>query len=143
MDIRTKMVMLARHISQVYKEYVEDERFYSIENVIKQFENYIDDQSDDWGKLYDIVQGDEGIWEYSEFDDDLMSVKEQEMWGLEVCVLSCFIKLEISCMGDVSPQDMEMQEENIPLYIDYVEQNFQKVDGIKKCKEYWRKFICY
>lgn len=136
-----RILKLAKFTVEVYKNDISAESLKLINHIIDEFQSYFETGSDDFCYLYDIVQGENGIWNYS--IDSKLPEKEQEMWSLEAnCLLTCIIRIEMTAHGSDS-EDMEIVEENIPDYVSYMENNFKSSRDYSACVSYWGKRMCY
>ena len=141
MEINERILRLAEFTVEVYGESLAPESRGQILQVINEFRKYYKNAPGDYWDLYDIVEGEDGIW--LNMDDSSRSDREQEMWCLETCLLNCLIVLELDAHNQVYPEDLEMKSENIPNFVTFMEKNFNSVPNFSACLNYYNKHLCY
>ena len=131
-----KMEIFAQYQSQLEPEYAcqLDEAIHSCEAYQQGVGN--------WGDIYEVVLGDGGVWEYSEGARDF-SGELESMWVLETCILMCICWLGCQKEKGVIPEDMELREENIPAFLDFVEGLQERLPDCVQIWEYWNKNLCW
>lgn len=95
----------------------------------------------EWVDMYDVVLGDEGIWEYGEYPD--FEEEIMNMWSLETDILTCNCYLGCIAEQDSIPQDMEIQEVNIPEFVDFLENVVGEKIDYKYIFNFWAEKMCY
>lgn len=94
-----------------------------------------------WGDMYNVVLGEDAIWEYGECDGFEKEITY--MWRIETCILICNCWLGCNAEGDSEPQDMELRGENIPNFIEFLEAHIDEKDGFEMIFEFWNQEMCY
>lgn len=136
--LNERILKLARRTAETYKDDVGEESLKLITGVIYEFQSYFESGSKDYRYLYELVQGENGIWTYTV--NPKLPEKEQEMWDLEAdCLLASIIKLEMLEHGDAEAEDIEVEERNIPPFVSYMEKNFKSSADYKKTIKFWNK----
>lgn len=85
--IEARLTSLARRIFVQYQSQLEPVYVHQLDEAIRICETYQQGVGN-WGDLYEVVLGDDGIWEYSEGAGDF-SEELRTMWVLETCILIC------------------------------------------------------
>lgn len=140
-SIELRLLKQAERIAEMYKSDVASEKHEELCNAINACYGYVEDEKGDWGDLYEIVHGEDGLWNY-EIDKSL-SKYEQDMWGVVVCILSCNCLIGCIKEHDSEPQDLEIVVENIPSFVEFMENSFKGKEDCKKFNEFWRNEMCY
>ncbi len=140
-SIELNLLKQVEQIAEMYKSDVTPEKHEELCSAIKACYEYVEDDKGDWWDLYEIVQGDDGLWNY-EIDKSL-SRYEQDMWGISVCILSCICLIGCIKEHDSVPQDLEIVEENIPRLVEFMENTYKSKEDSEKFNEFWRSEMCY
>lgn len=90
--------------------------------------------------MYDVVLCDGGIWEYAENQHE---EEIQNMWILVTDILLC--NCYLGCMGEdgITPEELELQGENIPVFVELMEKNINETIDYNKILQFWKNKICY
>ena len=65
------------------------------------------------------------------------------MWELEANgLLLCILRMEMTAHDDRGGEDMAIVEENIPDYVDYMENHFKSSEDYLACVRYWNENLC-
>lgn len=138
-SIELRLTNLAQKVAEMYKDRITPEQYKQLCNAIHVCRDYHVNSQREWVDMYDVVLYDGGIWEYSyspEFTEEL-----QDMWTLEMNILSC--NCYLGCGDDTPPQDLELQGDNIPEYVDFLESIIGENMDYEKIFEFWGEKICY
>ena len=140
-SLHERILHLAEFTAETYKNDISSKSLDIIHDVIADFRSYFETGSADYLHLCDIVQGKDGIWNYA--TDASLSEKEQEMWELEANgLLLCILRMEMTAHDDRGGEDMAIVEENIPDYVDYMENHFKSSEDYLACVRYWNENLC-
>ena len=139
--LELRIIELAQRIADMYIDDLDAEKYQELCHAIHVCREYAENNIGNWGDLYEVVEGDGGIWEYAALQD--MPEKLAEMYTIENCVLSCMCYIACRKDGECTPEDMELREENIPGFIEFVEKNFYKNSGYRECTDFWGDKVCY
>ena len=139
--MESKLIEYALHIAKQYKSKITSEQYMQLYNAIKICQEYFVDGKGDWGRMYEAVLDEDGIWEYSELYD--FEEEITYMWGLETRILICCCYLGCVSEHDYLPQDMELRGENIPGFVECLEQNVGEKIDFKAVIGFWDKNLCY
>ena len=91
--------------------------------------------------MYDAILYEDGIWEYAyykDFDEEI-----QDMWAVETDILMCNCYLGCVAEHDSTPQNMEIQGDNIPEFVSFLENIIQEKLDFKKIFSFWEEKMCY
>lgn len=124
-----------------YKSRITSEQYTQLYDAIKICQEYYADGKGDWGRMYEVVLDEDGIWEYSELYDFEKEITY--MWGLETRILMCSCYLGCVREHDYIPQDMELRGENILRFVECLEQNVGEKIDFETAIEFWDKNLCY
>lgn len=91
--------------------------------------------------MYNVVLWEDGIWEYGENSNIEKEIKN--MWMLETDILICNCYLGCIAEHDSTPQDMELQGENIPEFVDLLEMVIKENIDYKSIFDFWKEKMCY
>lgn len=140
-NIELRLLEQAQRIATMYKTSMKFEEYQELCNVINRCYEYAENGKGNWGDLYEVILGEEGIWGYAY--DNQLSEELKEMWSLETCILSCNCYIGCEKEQDCMPQDLEIKGECIAQFIEFMEHNFYKKTDYKKCFDFWSKNMCY
>ncbi len=82
-----------------------------------------------------------GKMEYGEFYDFEQEITA--MWGVVTRILMCSCYLGCKKEKDYEPQDLELRGENIPKFVDVLEQNIGKKIAFDIICDFFNKELCY
>lgn len=139
--IEIRLINLAQKIADMYQDRISNEYYYQLCNSINVCKEYHINKQGDWGDMYDVILYDDGIWEYAyykDFDEEI-----QDMWAVETDILMCNCYLGCVAERDSTPQDMEIQGDNIPEFVSFLENIIQEKLDFKKIFSFWEEKMCY
>ncbi len=136
-----RILQLAQSVVDVYRGALTPEDLERFEQVMAVFQKCQEPQGHDYGNLYDVIDGEDGIWVLGE--DTTLPKPIQECWRLETCLLSCYIRLKFDDHNEVIPQDLEMQAEKIPDFIAFMETHFHSQQDFYRCFDFFSHTVCY
>lgn len=141
--IELRLVNLAQKVADMYCDRIPHEQYEQLCNAINVCKAYHTDNQDDWGVMYEAVLAEDAIWEYACYKD----VEEEiaDMWALVTDILICNCWLGCIAEKDYLPQDMEIEGENIPGFVELLESTIGDNDKIDydSIFQYWGKNLCY
>lgn len=140
-NIAVRLIIQAERIADMYSDELDIDKRNQLYNAIQVCRKFVEDCSTYWGILYDAVQGDEGIWEYADYPE--FSEELQNMWILETDILSCICYNACTMQEPSTPQDLEIREENISKFAEFIENNFFGESDYQKCLDFWDENMCY
>ena len=138
-SIELRLIKLAQKVTERYKQKLESERYNELYNAIEVCREYHVKKQEDWWVMYDVVNGDGGIWESIDcFDDEI-----NDMWVLVLDILSCNCYLGCEAEKQSTPQDLELQGENIPEFVELLEGMIDKEIDYDTVFRFWGEKMCY
>ena len=140
-ELEVRIINLAQKITDMYIDDLDTEKYQEVCHAIHVCREYVENHVGDWGDLYEVVEGDGGLWEYVVMDD--LPEKLEEMYVMVHCVLACMCYIACEKENTSQPEDLELCGENIPEFIELAEKVFSKTDGYQKCMNFWGNNICY
>lgn len=142
-EIELRLIKSAQKVANLYKNRLEQKYYKQLCNAIEVCYKYYVNNNDTWDIMYDVILGDGGIWEYAESLHIQFSQEIQNMWMLITDILICNCYLGCTKEQDYIPEDMEIQKENIPEFVELLEKLiYDKID-YKHIFEFFNKKICY
>ncbi len=139
--IELRLVHLAQQVADMYKNKIPTEQFEQLYDAIKICRDYHIEGKNHWGNMYEVVLGEDGIWEYELYEDIEKDIAY--MWGLEVRILMCNCWLGCTREHDGEPQNMEMRGENIPEFVELLEKNVAEEINYIEIFESFNSILCY
>lgn len=139
--IELRLINIAEKIAEMYQHRVSNEYYQQLCNAINVCKEYHIKGQGDWGDMYDAILYDDGIWEYAyykDFDEEI-----QDMWAVETDILMCNCYLGCVAEHDSTPQNMEIQGDNIPEFVSFLENIIQEKLDFKKIFSFWEEKMCY
>lgn len=139
--IELRLINIAQKIAEMYHDKVSKEYYQQLCNAINVCKEYHTNGKGDWGDMYDAILYDDGIWEYAyykDFDEEI-----QDMWAVETDILICNCYLGCVAEHHSTPQDMEIQGDNIPEFVSFLENIIQEKLDFKKIFSFWEEKMCY
>lgn len=140
-NIELKLIEQAQRIADIYKTNMQLENYQELCNVINRCHEYAEYSKGDWGDLYELILGEEGIWQYAY--DTKLPEELQEMWSLETCIFLCNCYIGCEKEHDCTPQDLEIKGECITQFVEFIEHNFHRKSDYQRCFDFWNKNMCY
>jgi len=113
--LELRLTNLAQKVADMYQDRISQEHYQQLCNAINVCRDYHIKEQGDWGDMYAVVLYEDGIWEYGEnpyFEEEI-----KDMWMLETDILICNCYLGCIAEHDSTPQDMELQGENMPEFV--------------------------
>jgi len=139
--IELRLVNLAQKVADMYSDMIPDDQYKQLCKAIEVCRAYHAEAQNDWNVMYDVVLAEDAIWEYA-----CCSTGEEEisdMWGLVTNILICNCWLGCVAERDYLPQDMEIQGDNIPEFVELLENCIGEKIDYDMIFEYWGKEMCY
>lgn len=139
--LELRLVKVAQKVADMYKDRIAQEYYQQLCNAINVCRDYHIKGQGDWSDMYDVILYDDGFWEYtycSEFEEEI-----QNMWALETDILTCNCYLGCVAEQHSTPQDMEIQEENIPEFVMFLESMMEEKMDYEKIFSFWDEKMCY
>lgn len=139
--LELRLTNIAHKVANMYQDRINQELYQQLCNAIDVCRDYHINGQREWVDMYDVVLGDEGIWEYgvySDFEEEIMN-----MWALETDILTCNCYLGCIAEQDSIPQDMEIQEVNIPEFVDFLENVVGEKIDYKYIFNFGAEKMCY
>lgn len=140
-ELEVRIIKLAQKIADMYIDDLDTEDYQVLCHAIHVCREYVENNIGDWGDLYEVVEGDGGLWEYTIIDD--LPEKLEEMYIMVHCVLACMCYIACDKENTSQPEDLELRGENIPKLIEFAEKTFTKTNGYQECMDFWGENICY
>ncbi len=140
-ELEVRIIKLAQKIADMYIDDLDTEDYQVLCHAIHVCREYAENNIGDWGDLYEVVEGDGGLWEYTIIDD--LPEKLEEMYIMVHCVLACMCYIACDKENTSQPEDLELRGENIPKFIEFAEKTFTKTNGYQECMDFWGENICY
>lgn len=141
--IELRLVNLAQKVADMYCDRIPREQYEQLCSAINVCKAYHTENQDDWGVMYDVVQGEDGIWNYACYKN--IEEEISDMWALVTDILTCNCWLACVEKREPLPQDMEIEGENIPGFVELLESSIGDNDKIDydTIFQYWGKNLCY
>lgn len=139
--LELRLINLAQKVADMYQDRISQEHYQQLCNAINVCRDYHIKEQGDWGDMYAVVLYEDGIWEYGEnpyFEKEIMN-----MWMLETDILICNCYLGCIAEHDDTPQDMELQGENMPEFVDLLESVIEEKIDYNKIFVFWKEKMCY
>ena len=139
--LELRLLTIAQRIADMYMERINKEDYRQLCNAINVCNDYFVNKGNDWWVMYDVVLYDDGIWEFSmdsSFDDEI-----KDMWGLETIILTCNCYLGCVAEKQNEPQDMEIRGENIPEFVELLENIIKDSIDFERIFDFWAERMCY
>ena len=140
-SLELRLISIAQKIADMYIGRISKEDYEQLCNAIRVCKDYYVNKGDDWWVMYDVVLYDDGIWEFSmdsSFEDEI-----RDMWGLQTVILTCNCYLGCLSEKQSEPQDMEIRGDNIPEFVDLLENIIKDGIDYEKIFEFWAEKMCY
>ena len=113
-----RIINLAQKITDMYIDDLDTEKYQEVCHAIHVCREYVENHVGDWGDLYEVVEGDGGLWEYVVMDD--LPEKLEEMYVMVHCVLACMCYIACEKENTSQPEDLELCGENIPEFLSLI-----------------------
>ena len=139
--IEIRLTNMAQKVADMYKNKIEPKYYEQLCNAIMVCRKCYENEIDNWGAMYEVVLADGGIWEY--IDYDCFEEEIQNMWILVMDILTCNCYLGCDKEHDVTPQDMEIQGENIPDFVELLEKLIGENIDYDGILTFWDSTMCY
>ena len=139
--LELQLTNLAQKVADMYQDRISQEHYQQLCNAINVCKEYHIKGQGDWWDMYDVVLYDDGIWEFADYPDFEEEIKD--MWALETDILICNCYLGCVAEHHSTPQDMELQEENIPEFVDLLENAIQEKIDYEMIFDFWKEKMCY
>lgn len=141
MTMELKLVNLAQRVAEMYVDRLTKAEYEVLCNAIRVCREYHLGNESDWVDMYDVILYDNGIWEYAE--NRKLEEELQDMWMLETDILMCNCYLGCMAEGNVLPQDMEIQGDNIPEFIEVLQTHIADKIDFDAIFDFWEERMCY
>lgn len=142
--LEIRLINIAQKIADMYQDKLCKEYYYQLCKAINVCREYHTKGQYDWEYMYEVVLDDGGIWEYAEYTDLYIFGEDiQNMWLLETYILICNCYLGCKAEHDYTPQDMEIRGENIPAFVNLLENIVEKDIDYKKAFDFFKENMCY
>ncbi len=140
-NIELRLVNIAQKVAGMYKDKIGQEYYKQLCDAIETCRDYYINGKKDWVCMYEVVLSDGGIWEYAENQHEEEEI--QNMWILVTDILLC--NCYLGCMGEdgITPEELELQGENIPAFVELMEKNINETIDYNKILQFWKNKICY
>ncbi len=139
--IEIRLVNLAQKVADMYSDRIPREQYEQLCNAINVCKAYHTENQDNWGVMYEVVLGEDAIWEYPFYKD--IEKEIADMWALvtEILMCSCWL----GCVAEHDPigQDMDINGENIPGFVELIENSFGDKIDYAPIFEYWGEKMCW
>ena len=139
--LEIRLTNLAQKVADMYQARISQEHYQQLCNAIDVCWDYHIQGKRKWVDMYDVVLYDDGIWEYGENPNLEEEIKN--MWALETDILICNCYLGCVAEQRSTPQDMEIQEDNIPEFVDFLESVIEEKIDYNKIFVFWKEKMCY
>lgn len=139
--LEMRFINIAQKVADLYSARITQEQYQQLCDAIRVCRDYHIEGQENWGVMYDVVLGDDGIWEYA--NDSNVEEEISDMWALETDILICNCYLGCMAEHDYTPQDMEIQKENIPEFVDFLEQMTEEKIDYERIFAFWGEKMCY
>lgn len=139
--VEIRLTNLAQKVADMYKDRISQEHYQQLCNAIDVCRDYHIQGKREWVDMYDVILYDDGIWEYADYPD--FEEEIQDMWTLETDILICNCYLGCVAEQHSTPQEMEIQEENIPEFVDLLENVIEEKIDYNKIFVFWDEKMCY
>lgn len=139
--LELRLTNLAQKVADMYQARISQEHYQQLCNAIDVCRDYHIQGKRKWVDMYDVVLYDDGIWEYGENPNLEEEIKN--MWMLETDILICNCYLGCVAEQRSIPQDMELQGENIPEFVDLLERVIKEKIDYNKIFVFWKEKMCY
>ena len=125
----------------MYQDRISQEHYQQLCNAIDVCRDYHIRGQSEWVDMYDVILYDDGIWQYGENPNIKEEIKN--MWTLETDILICNCYLGCVAERHSTPQDMEIQGDNIPDFVDFLEGMLAEQMDYEKIFDFWAEKMCY
>ena len=139
--LELRLVNFAQKVANMYQDRISQEQYQQLCNAINVCRDYYIKRQSNWTVMYEVVLGEDGIWEDSDFPDLEEEVKD--MWALVTDILLCNCSLGCVAEPYCPPQDMEIQEDNIPEFVNLLESMIKEKIDYESIFEFWAEEMCY
>lgn len=139
--LEIRLVNLAQKVADMYSDRITQEQYQQLCDAINVCKEYHTKGQSKWVDMYDVILYDDGIWEYADCPD--FEEEIQDMWALETDILTCNCYLGCVAEQHSIPQDMEIQEENIPEFVDFLENVIEEQFDYERIFDFWAEKMCY
>ena len=139
--LELRLTNLAQIVADMYQDRISQEHYQQLCNAINVCKQYHIKGQGDWGDMYDVVLWEDGIWEYGENPN--LEKEIMNMWALETDILICNCYLGCVAEHDSTPQDLEIQGDNIPKFVDLLENVIEEKIDYNKIFIFWKEEMCY
>ena len=140
-SLENRLTNLATKVADMYSDKISQEYNKQLYDAINVCKDYHTTGCSDLWDMYDVVLGEDGIWNYgynSEFSEEL-----QDMWALETDILSCNCYLGCIKERQSRPQDLELQGDNIPEFVELLEEVICDEIDYDRIFDFWAEKMCY
>lgn len=140
-SIEIRLINLAQKVVDMYSDKITKELYQQLRDAINVCKDYHTKGQGDLWDMYEVVLGEDGIWNYgysSKFEEEI-----QCMWALETDILSC--NCYLGCVKERAdrPQDLELQGDNIPEFVELLENVISDEIDYDKIFDFWGEKMCY
>ncbi|MBQ3583805.1 MAG: hypothetical protein IJA27_03735 [Lachnospiraceae bacterium] len=139
--LELRLTNLAQKVADMYQDRISQEHYQQLCNAIDVCRDYHIQGQREWVDMYDVILYDDGIWEYGENPNIEEEIKD--MWALETDILICNCYLGCVAEQHSTPQDMEIQGDNIPEFVDFLEGMLAEQMDYEKFFDFWAEKMCY
>ena len=139
--IELRLVNFAQRVADMYSDRLPDEQYRQLCKAIDVCRAYHVEAQNDWNVMYDAVLAEDAIWEYACCKD--IEEEISDMWALVTDILICNCWLGCDAEDKYYPQDMEIQGENIPKFVELMESCIGEEIDYDRIFEYWGREMCY
>ena len=139
--LELRLTNLAQKVADMYQDRISQEHYQQLCNAIDVCRDYHIQGQREWVDMYDVILYDDGIWEYGENPNIEEEIKD--MWALETDILICNCYLGCVAERHSTPQDMEIQGDNIPDFVDFLEGMLAEQMDSEKIFDFWAEKMCY
>lgn len=136
-----QLTKLAQKVADMYQHRISNEQYQQLCNAINVCNEYHINKQGNWYDMYDVVLYDDGIWIYADCPD--FEEEIQDMWALETDILICNCYLGCIEENYSIQQDMEIQGENIPEFVNFLENMIAEKIDYENIFSFWAEKMCY
>lgn len=139
--LENRLTNLATKVADMYSNKISQEYNKQLYDAINVCKDYHTTGGSDLWDMYEVVLGEDGIWNYgynSKFAEEI-----QDMWALETDILSCNCYLGCIKEKQSRPQDLELQGDNIPEFVELLEELVGDEIDYDRLFDFWGEKMCY
>lgn len=140
-SIEIRLTNLAQKVADMYKNRISEDDYKMLCNAINACRDYHIKGQTEWVSMYDVILCDDGIWIYGECDKFEDEIKD--MWALETDILMCNCYLGCMAEDHNTPQDLEIQGDNIEEFVEFLVETIKEEIDYDKIFEFWNERMCY